>query len=96
MGTNTSTDSLFRLSGPSQADIESFHNDGYIAYPDVFTDDGREGLIEEITQHFEPTRQYIEALHNGEAQERPLISFVHGMTVVNTVINLSTTRSLRH
>ena len=66
----TKLDSLFRLSGPSQEDIDSFHNDGYIAYPDVLTDDGREGLIEEITQHFEPTRQYIETLNNGEKPER--------------------------
>ena len=71
METTTTIDSLFRLSGPSQADIDSFHNDGYIAYPDVLTDDGREGLIEEITQHFEPTRQYIEALNNGDKPERP-------------------------
>jgi len=70
METITTLDSLFRLSGPSQADIDSFHNEGYIAYPDVFTDDGREGLIEEITQRFEPTRQYIEALNNGDSQER--------------------------
>ena len=62
--------SLFRLSTPSNQDIESFHNDGYIAYPDIFTDDGREGLIEEITQQFEPTRQYIEALENGEKPGR--------------------------
>lgn len=62
--------SLFRLSTPSNQDIESFHNDGYIAYPDIFTDDGREGLIEEITHQFEPTRQYIEALENGEKPGR--------------------------
>ena len=67
MENTTTLDSLL-LSGPSQADIDSFHNDGYIAYPDVFTDDGREGLIEEITQHFEPTRQYIETLNNGESR----------------------------
>ena len=70
METTTKLDSLFRLSGPSQTDIDSFHNNGYIAYPDVFTDDGREGLIEEITQRFEPTRQYIETLNNGEEQQR--------------------------
>ena len=64
MKTTTKLDSLFRSSTPSQADIDSFHNDGYIAYPDVFTDDGREGLIEEITQHFEPSRQYIETLED--------------------------------
>ncbi len=61
----TKFDSLFRLSGPSQEDINSFHNDGYIAYPDVFTDDGREGLIEEITQRFEPARNYIEELERN-------------------------------
>ena len=63
-------DSLFRLSGPSQADIDAFHNEGYIAYPDVLTDDAREGLIEEITQRFEPARQYIETLGNGDAERR--------------------------
>ena len=54
-------DSLFRLSGPTPADVESFHNDGYIVYPGVFTDEAREKLIEEITQH-EPVREYIDAL----------------------------------
>ncbi len=63
-------DSLFRLAGPSKEDIDSFHNDGYIAYPDIFTDDGREGLIEEITQQFEPTHQYIESLKNGDKPDR--------------------------
>lgn len=66
----TKLDSLFRLSEPSQEDIDSFHNDGYIAYSDIFTDDGREGLIEEITQQFEPTRQYIEMLNNGDQPEK--------------------------
>ena len=64
------TESLFRISEPSTEDLHSFHNDGYIAYPDVFTDDGREGLIEEITHQFEPTREYIESLNNGEQPER--------------------------
>ncbi|RKU29650.1 hypothetical protein C6497_05790 [Candidatus Poribacteria bacterium] len=64
------TESLFRISEPSTEDLNSFHNDGYIAYPDVFTDDGREGLIEEITHQFEPTREYIESLNNGEHPER--------------------------
>lgn len=66
----SNNESLFRLSGPSQEDIHSFHNDGYIAYPDIFTDDGREGLIEEITRHFEPTRQYIKSLEKGDEQQR--------------------------
>jgi len=66
----TNLDSLFRLSGPSQEDIDSFHYDGYIAYPDVFTDDGREGLIQEITQHFEPTRNYIAELESNPDNTR--------------------------
>lgn len=66
----TKLDSLFRLSTPSQEDIDSFHNDGYIVYPDVFTDDGREGLIDEITRQFQPTHQYIESLKNGDKPER--------------------------
>jgi hypothetical protein len=57
----TEMHSLFRLSGPSQQDIDCFHNDGYIVFLDVLTDKAREKLIEEITQH-EPVRQYIDAL----------------------------------
>ena len=61
---NSKTDSLFRLSGPSAADLDSFHNDGYIVYPDVLTEAAREGLIEEITQ-LDPIREYIEALNSA-------------------------------
>ena len=70
METTTKFDSLFRLSAPSEADIDSFHNNGYIAYPDVFTDDGREGLIEEITKRFEPTRRYIDTLEEPDDERR--------------------------
>ena len=65
----TQLDSLFRLSGPSQADIDAFHNDGYIVYPDVLTDAAREGLIDEITR-LKPVRQYIEALEKNEGELR--------------------------
>lgn len=61
----TAQESLFRLSAPSRADVDSFHHDGYIAYADVLTDAGREGLIEETTRHFEPARRYIEAVDSG-------------------------------
>ena len=71
MEATTKLESLFRLSEPSQADIDSFHNDGYIAYPDIFTDNGREGLIKEITQRFEPVRQYLDALNEDDDKPRP-------------------------
>ncbi len=37
--------SLFRRSGPTSEEIASFHRDGYISYPDIMTDEAREGLI---------------------------------------------------
>ena len=62
----TEFESLFRLSGPTKADFDSFHNDGYIAYPDVLSDDARENLITEITE-YEPVRHYLNALEqDGE------------------------------
>ena len=69
-------ESLFRISGPTEADIDSFHNDGYIVYPDVLTDEARENLIAEITE-YEPVRQYLDALgQNGGNRNR--ISFALG------------------
>ena len=56
----TELGSLFRLSGPTEADIDAFHNDGYIVYPDVFTDQARGNLIAEITE-YAPVRQYLDA-----------------------------------
>ena len=56
----TELESLFRLAGPSQADIDSFHNDGYIVFPDVLTDRARGNLIAEITE-YAPVRQYLDA-----------------------------------
>ena len=51
---------LFRLSGPSEADIDSFHNDGYVVYPDVLTDQARGNLIAEIME-YAPVRRYLDA-----------------------------------
>ncbi|MBT5059989.1 MAG: hypothetical protein HOM68_25830 [Gemmatimonadetes bacterium] len=58
--------SLFRLQAPSSADLDSFHNDGYIYYPDVLTEDAREKLIAEIL-HIDDVRQYLDAL--GETSD---------------------------
>jgi hypothetical protein len=57
-------DSLFRLSGPSPVDIDSFHDDGYIVFPDVLYDEARENLIKEITQHDDAIREYLATLDN--------------------------------
>lgn len=59
--------SLFRFSGPNKADVDSFHNDGYIAYPDVFSDDARETLIAEISE-YEPVRHCLNAMETGSGE----------------------------
>ena len=51
-------DSLFRILGPSAEDIVAFHRQGYIAYPDVFTDEARTGLIDEVLA-YEPVRDFL-------------------------------------
>ena len=62
---DTRPESLFRLARPSPADIDAFHRDGYIVYPDVFTDEAREELVEEIAQ-LEPVSQYIRGLDDQQ------------------------------
>ena len=40
--------SLFRVNEPTEANVNSFHEDGYIFFPDIFKDTSREALIKEI------------------------------------------------
>lgn len=54
----TELKSLFRVPGPSQEEIRSFHDDGYIAFPDVFTDHARESLIKEI-EGLDQVREFV-------------------------------------
>ena len=58
---------LFRIPGPSAADVASFHNDGYIAYPDVLLDQAREALIAEI-ESLDEVRRCIRQIGNGEGE----------------------------
>ncbi len=60
---------LFRLSGPSEADIDSFHNDGYIVYPDVLTDRARGNLIAEIME-YAPVRRYLDASEQNRGEPK--------------------------
>ncbi len=53
--------SPFRLAEPSTAHLAAFHRDGYVALPDVFTDEARTGLIAEI-MHLRDVRAYMERL----------------------------------
>ncbi len=53
--------SVFRHQSPSRSDIEAFHHDGYIYYPDIFQDDAREKLVAEIL-HLDSVSQYLKDL----------------------------------
>ncbi len=64
---------LFRVPGPSEADIESFHNDGFIAFPDVFTDQARESLINEI-EGLEQVREFVGQLPQNRGE--PEVFFI--------------------
>jgi len=59
--------SLFRIQKPSQADLDSFHNEGYIFFPDVLKDQARELLIKEIYA-VDSVRQYLD---DEEARSDP-------------------------
>ena len=65
----TDLKSLFRIPGPSQSDIESFHNDGYIAFPDVFTDHARDSLINEI-EGLNQVREYVTHLKSNRGEPK--------------------------
>ena len=47
----TSATELFRLTAPSPDDLVAFHEDGYLAFPDVLGDEALRGLIDEILAH---------------------------------------------
>ena len=66
----TNMRSLFRIPGPSQADIDSFHHDGYIAYPDVFVDEAREALVAEI-EVLDEVRGYLRQLEDNTDEPKP-------------------------
>ena len=39
---------IFRIDGPSADDLETFHRDGYVVFPGVFSDEGIKGITDEI------------------------------------------------
>ena len=58
--------SLFRRQAPSSADLDSFHQDGYIFYPDVLKDEARRSLTDEILG-LDSVRHYLDALDEKSA-----------------------------
>ena len=65
----TDLNSLFRISGPAQDDIDAFHDDGYIVFADVFTDEARECLIKEI-EELGQVRKYVGELERNRGEPK--------------------------
>ena len=65
----TDLNSLFRISGPAQDDIDAFHDDGYIVFADVLTDEARECLIKEI-EELGQVRKYVEELERNRDEPK--------------------------
>ena len=59
---------IFRIDAPSPEDIDAFHRDGYVAIPNVFTEEGLSGLTDEIL-HIDGAREFLHAL--DEEQGKP-------------------------
>jgi hypothetical protein len=58
---------LFRQLAPTDGDVDAYHRDGYILYPDIFKDEAREKLTAEILR-LDTVRQYLDGL-DGMADE---------------------------
>ena len=55
--------SLFRINEPTEANVKSFHEDGYIFFPDILKDGPREQLINEAIQN-NASNEVIDRLQN--------------------------------
>lgn len=59
---------IFRIQTPTEEHLAAFHKDGYLALPDVFTDEARQGLIDEVLT-YGPVREFLH-LTDEERQEQ--------------------------
>ena len=68
--------SIFRIDAPSSEDLADFHRDGYVAFPEVFTEAGLAGLIDEIL-HFNPVSEFLHLSDDERGKrQRPHTYFV--------------------
>ena len=68
---------MFRIERPSKADLAAFYEDGYAVFPDVLTDEGREGLTAEILR----CAEVVDFLQMADA-ERGRLSKPHRLSVI--------------
>ena len=61
------TSPIFRLTASSADDLATFHRDGCLVLPDVFTDEGLVGLTDEILSQ-DPVREYFKSLAGFDSE----------------------------
>ena len=61
------TSPIFRLTAPSADDLATFHRDGCVVLPDVFTDEGLADLTDEILSQ-DPVREYFKSLAGFDSE----------------------------
>ena len=67
---------LFRIDAPSEENLADFHRDGYVAIPEVFTEEALSGLTDEVL-NLEGPREYLHALKADQGKPRdPSVYFV--------------------
>jgi hypothetical protein len=60
---------IFRIDAPSDDDLAAFHRDGYVVFPGVFSDEGLQGLTDEImsreqvVEFFEKNKSELVDIH---------------------------------
>ena len=58
---------IFRIDAPLPEDLEAFHRDGYVAIPNVFTEEGLSGLTDEVL-NMEGAREFLRALDDEQGK----------------------------
>ena len=67
---------IFRIEAPSQKNLEDFHRDGYVAIPEVFTEEALSGLTDEVLS-MDGAREYLHALDDEQGRpSNPTVYFV--------------------
>lgn len=62
------TNQIFQIDAPSAQDLATFHRDGYVAFPGIFTEAGRAGLLDETVNH----EQIADFIHKSDLERSTL------------------------
>ena len=61
--------SLFRIDEPTEANVKSFHEDGYIFFPDILKDGSRKALINKELKIAKKVQAYLNSANYADTTE---------------------------